>query len=277
MKIRLFIMLAAAMLAAMSCSKPSKQMVSGAAAPEMARKSSPAEADESASRADKPSPSAAAIDRKLIREGSISFKTKSLSETTAGIDRIVRETGSYYGMETQTAGASSIEAVCTVRIPAENFDRFLSLLEQHAGEFDSKKIDALDVTEEYMDLEARIRNKKELEATFRQLLAKTASISDILAVEAQIASVREEIERSEGRLRFLSKSVAFSTLTITYRQPVTARSHYGEKLQNAFSGGWNFFVNFCIALVYLWPLAALFLLFVLSVWVVYRIRKKRSS
>lgn len=276
MKIRLFILLAAATLA-MSCSKPPRQMVSGAAAPEMAMKSSPAEADESSSRADKPSPAAVVTDRKLIREGSISFKTKSLAETKARIDQITRETGSYYGMETQSAGTSSIEAVCTVRIPAENFDRFLSLLEQHAGEFDSKKIDAIDVTEEYMDLEARIRNKKELEATFRQLLTKAASISDILAVEAQIASVREEIERSEGRLRYLTKSVAYSTLTITYRQPVTARSEYGEKLKKAFSGGWNFFVNFCIALVYLWPLAALFLIFVLVVWVIYRIRKRPGN
>lgn len=276
MKIRLFILLAAAILA-ISCSKPSRQMVSGAAAPEMAMKSSPAVADESASRADKPSPAAAVIDRKLIREGSISFKTKSLSETKARIDQIARETGSYYGMETQSAGTSSIEAVCTVRIPAENFDRFLSLLEQHAGEFDSKKIDAIDVTEEYMDLEARIRNKKELEATFRQLLTKAASISDILAVEAQIANVREEIERSEGRLRYLSKSVAFSTLTITYRQPITVRSEYGDKLKKAFSGGWNFFVNFCIALVYLWPLAALFLIFVLVVAVIYRIRKRPGN
>ena len=276
MKIRLFILLAAAIMM-MSCSKPSRQMVSGAAAPEMAMKSSPAVADESSSRGDKPSPAAVVIDRKLIREGSISFKTKSLAETKARIDQITRETGSYYGMETQSAGTSSIEAVCTVRIPAENFDRFLSLLEQHAGEFDSKKIDAIDVTEEYMDLEARIRNKKELEATFRQLLTKAASISDILAVEAQIANVREEIERSEGRLRYLSKSVAFSTLTITYRQPVTVRSEYGEKLKKAFSGGWNFFVNFCIALVYLWPLAALFLIFVLVVWVIYKIRKKMKA
>lgn len=275
MKIRLFILLAAATLAAMSCSKPSKQMVSGAAAPEMARKSSPAEADESASRADKPSPSAAVADRKLIKEGSISFKTKSLSETKAGIDRIVRETGSYYGMETQTAGTSGIEAVCTVRIPAGNFDRFLSLLEQHAGEFDSKKIDALDVTEEYMDLEARIRNKKELEATFRQLLAKTASISDILAVEAQIASVREEIERSEGRLRYLSKSVAFSTLTITYRQPVTARSHYSEKVFKAFSIGWQALVGMSLVIVALWPFELFFA--VAATVVVYIKRRKKKG
>ena len=72
MKIRLFILLAAAIMM-MSCSKPSRQMVSGAAAPEMAMKSSPAVADESSSRGDKPSPAAVVIDRKLIREGSISW------------------------------------------------------------------------------------------------------------------------------------------------------------------------------------------------------------
>jgi hypothetical protein len=75
------------------------------------------------------------------------------------------------------------------------------------------------VTEEYIDLEARIRTKRALEAQFLEIMKQAHKISDALEVQSQLADVRTEIERLEGRRRFLENQSALSTITITLQTP----------------------------------------------------------
>ena len=81
------------------------------------------------------------------------------------------------------------------------------------------KISGQDVSEEYLDLEARLRTKKALEAQFLEIMKQARKVQDALDVQSQLADVRTEIERLEGRRRFLENQAALSTITTTLQMP----------------------------------------------------------
>jgi hypothetical protein len=103
------------------------------------------------------------------------------------------------------------------------------------------------VGEEFVDVTARVANARRLEQRLVTLLAtRTGKLEDVLAVERELARVREQIERYEGRLRYLSTRVETSTLTVTVHEPVPVvnpnpgTSLIGESFRNM----WRNFVRF---------------------------------
>ena len=104
------------------------------------------------------------------------------------------------------------------RIPAESFHEFLEGLDD-IGVPERRQVSGQDITEEYLDLETRLANKKRLEERLLELMkAKSASVADVIEFERQVASVREEIERMEGRFRFLINRSDLSSITISLRE-----------------------------------------------------------
>jgi hypothetical protein len=87
------------------------------------------------------------------------------------------------------------------------------------GKVLSKQEKGEDVTEEYVDLQARIRNLKREEEAFLVVLGKARRVPDILAVEAQLSRVRGEIEQAVGRAKYLANQVALSTITVRLAEP----------------------------------------------------------
>ena len=73
-------------------------------------------------------------------------------------------------------------------------------------------IDSQDVTEEYIDITARLKTKKELEARYLELLKKANKVEEIVSIEKEIGNLRSDIESIEGRLRYINNAVAYSTL-----------------------------------------------------------------
>ena len=115
-----------------------------------------------------------------------------------------------------------------VRVPVAHFEAFASAVAR-LGEVRRNHVGSQDVTEEYVDLEARIRNKREEEKRLLKHLAdSTGKLEDILAVEKELSRVRGEAEQMEGRLRFLADRADLSTVTIEasewkdYKPPVPA-------------------------------------------------------
>jgi hypothetical protein len=84
----------------------------------------------------------------------------------------------------------------------------------------NQNISGRDVTEEYMDSEARLKTQRELESRLLKLLAeKTANLTSIVEVEQKLAGVRENIEKTEGRIRYLRDQASYSTLTVSVFEP----------------------------------------------------------
>ncbi len=204
------------------------------------------------------------IERKIIKEGFISFETKDATETSQRIAKAVAAHQGYITEDSQSDYDYRVEHRVTIRVPAGNFDRLLEAISKGADELKSKNINAQDVTAEYVDVESRIKTKKELEARYQQLLQKATKVEEMLAIEREMGTLRTEIESMEGRLRYLKDRVAFSTLTVTYYETPAATSGFFGKIGAALRDGWDSLLEFLVAVVSLWPFvllgAGLFLL-----------------
>jgi len=116
-----------------------------------------------------------------------------------------------------------------IRVPAEVFDDTLAELEQ-LGVVISKNVNAQDVTEQFVDLELRLKNNQALLAKLEELLAKADEIKHALAVEKEIARVRTQIERLQGQLNRMNNQIAYATLTVSFVQAGDVPDHVKTKL-----------------------------------------------
>lgn len=192
-------------------------------------------------------------ERKIIRTGHVAYETKSLANTRKLVHSLSQTYQCYIASDNQYRSGDRVEEEIVLRIPAAHFDTLLTQLEQAAGYFEQKQISSQDVTEEFMDIEARIKNKKALEMRYQQLLKSAVNVKEIMEVERQINEIREQIEQAEGRLKYLSNQTSFSTLTIRFYERTAAPRGWLSKFGQAFSQGWDGFVYFLVGIVYLWP------------------------
>lgn len=212
--------------------------------------------------------------RKLVKNAFLSFETDSLQLRKRQIDAAVLQFGGYISSEESYTATGRETVDVTIRVPGDNFDGFMAMATNGVGEFDSRSISVNDVTEEYIDVAARIETKKELKKRFVNLLDRAESIKKIFEIEREISALQEEIESFEARLMQLSSTVAFSTITISYYKllPDMVVEEENEFVK-AFGNGWDIIVVFCIALTHLWP----FIILLTIGFIIYRQRIRRKQ
>ena len=194
-----------------------------------------------------------AVDRKVIKEGDISFETANAKNTRAIISKSISDLKGYVSADNVYDYTDKIEHRITMRVPSGSFDLLLERISEHAKKLDSKDIRAIDVTAEYIDVESRIRTKKELEGRYNELLKKATKVDEILVIEKEMGSLRTEIESMEGQLKYLQDRVSFSTLTVTFYEKNTSGFGFSSKLGNAIKNGWTNLLWFFLGLANLWP------------------------
>lgn len=216
----------------------------------------------------------ATYERKLTKTGSIRFQSSDMGKTRLLLANAVSETQAYISSENASETGGRIENTVTIRVPAGNFDALMQKIESSAMKIDYKNIDVQDVTQEYIDLDTRIRTKKEVEARYQELLKRANTVDEILKIEAQIGDIRAEIESAEGRLRYLSKQVTYSTLTVTYYERNT-QFRFVHKMGNALRNGWNNLLWVLVGVANLWAI----ILFVAVVWIViaYLVKRRKKK
>lgn len=212
------------------------------------------------------------IEQKIIKTGDIKFETNDLSETYNQMITAVKKHNAIIQNDTEGKDYGSVFRKIIVRVPSKNFDAFLSDISKGVSYFDNKEISSQDVTEEYIDIDARLKAKKILEARYLELLKKANKVSEMLEIEAQLSAIREEIEAKEGQLRYMQSQISMSTITIEFYKTVAneggATISYGSKIWNAITSGFNSISSFFIGLLSIWP----FLIILAAA--VYYIRKR---
>jgi hypothetical protein len=156
------------------------------------------------------------IQRKIIYDAKIDLIVESLNGLEPSILSLVKQNGGFLA-ESDLATEVSTQRTATwrVRVPVDRFDAFVGQVSR-LGEVRTSHLGSQDVTEEFFDLEARIRNKQEEEKRLLKHLAdSTGKLEDILKVESELTRVRGEVEQMQGRLRFLANRADLSTVTIT--------------------------------------------------------------
>ncbi|MFO0919256.1 MAG: DUF4349 domain-containing protein [Planctomycetaceae bacterium] len=157
--------------------------------------------------------------RKIIYTADVVLVTESLDDFR---DRLTSSLEQYQGFiaAQQMTGRSGSQRMgtWTARLPAEQFSKFLEQLARW-GELERESIQSDDVTEEFVDVESRLKNKRvEEERLLNLLKTQTDGLENVLAVERALNEVREQIERMEGRQRYLADKVEPTTITITVRE-----------------------------------------------------------
>lgn len=157
----------------------------------------------------------------VIRSGTAAMQVDSLDRAIALVRGLARRVGGFIGSSTSESSRGQVPAATLeIRMPADRFEDALDGLKP-IGRLESVNVTAQDVGEEFVDVRARMENDRRLEARLIELVARrTGKLSDVLAVEQELARVREEIERYEGRMRYLQSRAAVSTLSLTIHLPV---------------------------------------------------------
>ncbi|MEZ5008491.1 MAG: DUF4349 domain-containing protein [Chitinophagales bacterium] len=197
------------------------------------------------------------ISRKLIKEGWVEFETPSIESTRTKIIAIIDQNKGYISSDNVYKSPGRTSNNIMIRIPSENFDKVLDEATNDVKKIDSKQVNVRDVTEEFLDVEARLKTKKELENRFLELLKQAKSVSEILEIESQLGNLRAEIESIEGRLKYLSNQVSFSTLNITFYETYAGETAFGKKFKEGFRNGWDNLFWFFVFLTNIWPFIVL--------------------
>jgi len=218
-------------------------------------------------------------DRKIIKNGELSIYVPDIIDTLNDVEEKVRQLDGYTSESSlNNNGDGRRNGRITIKIPTENFTQMLQWL-SNTGKVQNKRIYTEDVTEEYIDLEARITNLKAQEKRLQEILTKAETVEEILKVEKEIERVRGEIDSLSGRLKYLQDRLAFSTIKLTLQESVTASSTLSTPGFNSFfqrtgvalvnntntllNGTGNFLI-FCIGII---PLLLPLALIALILWI----------
>ncbi len=226
----------------------------------------------------------AVFERKIIRNANLTLETNAPEEAQQKITAIAESKGGFVIESSQSssdAQATTRDTVTmTIRIPAAKFNETLDEIRKTSSRVIVETVKGQDVTEEFIDIEARLKTKKALEEQFLGIMKQSKSVEDALNVQRELADVRGEIEQIEGRKRFLENQSSLSTVKIELQSPTAFSANsagffyqLGQAFSTGFSGALSFILVFVTALIALVPVL---LFVVLPIYLLMRYLLKRN-
>lgn len=220
-------------------------------------------------------------EQKVIKTAQLRFPSEDLEATHKRILQLVQEQKGFIQSDNAGKSYNQLFRDVVIRVPTENFQPFIEGLSKGVEYFDQRDISRRDVTEEFVDLSARLKAKRELEKRYLQLLKQAKNVKEMLEIERELSNIREEIEAKQGRLNYLQDRVSMSTISISFYKRTSETGvtiSYGQKMKNAFKGGWDGISVFFLGLLYLWPLFVVAIITILLIRsYIKRKRKKKEK
>ena len=199
-------------------------------------------------------------EKKIIKDGRLAIEVTEIGSDKVKIDNLLKKHHGYYALENLSNTDHQISYSLTIRVPSDNFEKLISEIVSGNEEIIYKEIKTRDITEEFLDLNTRLKNKENYLRRYSELLDKAKTINDIQAIQEKIRGLEEEIETKKGRLKYLSSLVAYRTLNLLIvkekkiKYTTTDRANFGEKLKQSLSTGWQGVVDFFLFIFMWWPL-----------------------
>ncbi|HEX9221634.1 MAG TPA: DUF4349 domain-containing protein [Gemmatimonadaceae bacterium] len=215
----------------------------------------------------------------IIRTGQAFIEVDKVDPAILKIHQLAAQVGGYITNSSVSGGRDQIrQATLELKIPAPRYDQAVGSLST-IGKVETVNSTAQDVGEEFVDVSARVNNARRLENRLITLLStRTGKLDEVLRVERELARVREEIERYEGRLRYLSSRVATSTLTITVHEPAPILGNNpGENpIARALRRAWKNFIALVAGVIASLGIVIPLALVAVAGWVGYRRWRRRQ-
>jgi hypothetical protein len=152
----------------------------------------------------------------VIYQADLQLRVKKFEKTLQNIEEQVIQYGGYISESNVFKdGEEQVSGQITVRIPQKNFQAFLREAEGQAAEVLQRNITGTDVSEEYVDLDSRLKSKRVVEERLTSFMKNAQKTEDLLKISADLAAVQEEIERIQGRMKYLENQTSLSTIHIS--------------------------------------------------------------
>jgi uncharacterized membrane protein YdfJ with MMPL/SSD domain len=228
---------------------------------------------------------AEAMDRKILRDAELTLEVGVPADVQRKISSIAESLGGFVvtseSKQRQTVdGKQELEVNLVVRVPATQFGSALDQIRSTGSRVIQEKITGQDVTEEFIDLEARLKTQKALEQQFLEIMKQAHKVEDALEVQRQIADVRTEIEKLEGRKRFLENRASLSTITVNLQSSTAIAVNttgFGRDIREALAESVDvargivlFLIRFVIVMI------PVFILIILPGWFLARFFLRRA-
>lgn len=207
------------------------------------------------------------VEQKIIKNAHLRFPTNDMDKTAKQIYDAVNIYKIQIQSDVEGKDYSGFNRTIILRVPNKDFEKVLKHIANGVSYFDRKEISSQDVTEQYVDIAARLKAKRELEARYLDLLKKANKVSEIIEIEKELAKIREEIESKQGQLNYLQSRVAMSSIEIYFYKPSADSGvtvSYPSKMWNALKSGFDGLSAFLLGVLHIWPfLLVVFVTFVL--------------
>ena len=222
-------------------------------------------------------------DKKIIRNGSLSMQVEKAEESAGAIQSIaIKYGGSVDNSNIYEVSDGVKSGNIVIRVPADKFDSVMTEVKKLALKVTNENVSSSDVTAQFVDLEASLKNMKAEEIQYQQIMAKATKIQDILDVSSRLADVRGRIERTQGQMNYLSRQVSMSTISVYLTaqaevevfgivwRPLTVLKQALKSLIADLAG----FVDYLIYLLFKLPVLILRLaLFAFILWIIWKVGK----
>lgn len=217
------------------------------------------------------------LNKKLTKKGTVVIQVDSLDRAKQKLDIILKKLKGYYANEAYREYTKSDKYDLSIRIPHEYYDEFLRYSNNAIGRLISKDLKIKDVTRDYHDTQLRLKNKRVYLKRYTELLNKAKKVEDILKIQEKMRWLEEEIESSEGSLRYYNHNIAYSEIRLCLQKShpeVIPKATYANSAILAFTDGYNSILRFCIYLLARWPMILVIgIILILRKWIFRRVSK----
>ncbi|HOT04601.1 MAG TPA: DUF4349 domain-containing protein [Methanolinea sp.] len=188
-------------------------------------------------------------DQKIIRTARVDLEVKDVMATRDALQSIATANEGYIGsLSIDRYRGDRLSGSLVMRVPAASFERALASIAA-LGRLQSQAVRADDVTEEYVDLQARRMALANQRAQYQRIMERAGNVSEILEVQQQIERVQVEIDRIDGRLKYLDNRIDYATITVSFREPEPVGAGGGPSVTSVINEGIAGFLGVTAALV----------------------------
>ncbi len=228
------------------------------------------------------------FDRKIIQDTSLDLQVQDVSKAYDDVERIALTAGGFVLDSSVAANQDQPQANLTIRVPTVQYQKVVDDLRGLAVKVENQTSKAQDVTQQYTDLQARLRSAQALEATYLGLLDRAETIDDILKIQSYLTPVRTEIEQIQGQVNVMDNLSSLATISVSLHTepatPVPSSDSHPDPLK-AGGAGWESSLVFLraagaglfAAAAFLWWLAPILVIVGIGFLVRYRMRKSGST
>ena len=199
-------------------------------------------------------------DKKIIKTATVKLEVRHFKTYNETLYQAIKKNGGYVAGEESFFAAEKTEMVLAIKVPVQQFESLMSDISSKDGKIIERNIKTEDVTGQVVDTKSRLEAKKQMRLKYLEFLKQSKNMGEVLQVQTEINSLQEDIEAAAGHLQYLSNQAAYSTIHLTFYeplpgyQPTDTNPSFFTKATAAFAEGTSFIKSFLLGLITIWPI-----------------------